>query len=624
MGASSGLNSQHAPEKSNPMIDPISYARFAEGYTKVIIVHTRSERMSNKPHVLVIGGGSTGCGIARDLAMRGLEVTLVEKGNLTHGTTGRMHGLLHSGGRYAVSDQASAKECIDENRILREIASHCVEMTGGLFVKRPEDTEEYFQKKVDGCKECDIPVEILSAEEARKVEPYLAKDIDKAIKVPDGAVDPFRLCVANAASAEEHGARIETHAPVVDVLTENGEVVGVEVEHETGPGKRVHRQPGTREKIRADYVVNATGAWAGQIGQMAGLEQDIEVRPGKGVMTIMNTRQVDTVINRCKPKGDADIVVPHETTCILGTTDEEVEDPEDYPEEQWEVDMMIDTLSELVPILKEARTIRSFWGVRPLYEPPGTGTSDSTDITRQYFLLDHEERDNITGMTSIVGGKFTTYRLMAEEISDHVCEKFDIDVECETADVPLPGSEDFSVLDDYMDQYGIRSPIGRRSTQRLGSRTDEVLSIDGPNPTVCECEAVTRAEIRDGIEGSGSDLNAVRIRTRASMGNCQGAFCCHRMAAELYDEYDEPIAYDAWDELYQERWKGERHALWGTQLSQAALKYALHSTTMNRDKDLATTDAVVDFSAFDSGTDASPATGSASTAATDGGRTGGD
>ena len=624
MGASSGLNSQHAPEKSNPMIDPISYARFAEGYTKVIIVHTRSERMSNKPHVLVIGGGSTGCGIARDLAMRGLEVTLVEKGNLTHGTTGRMHGLLHSGGRYAVSDQASAKECIDENRILREIASHCVEMTGGLFVKRPEDTEEYFQKKVDGCKECDIPVEILSAEEARKVEPYLAKDIDKAIKVPDGAVDPFRLCVANAASAEEHGARIETHAPVVDVLTENGEVVGVEVEHETGPGKRVHRQPGTREKIRADYVVNATGAWAGRIGKMAGLEQDIEVRPGKGVMTIMNTRQVDTVINRCKPKGDADIVVPHETTCILGTTDEEVEDPEDYPEEQWEVDMMIDTLSELVPILKEARTIRSFWGVRPLYEPPGTGTSDSTDITRQYFLLDHEERDNITGMTSIVGGKFTTYRLMAEEISDHVCEKFDIDVECETADVPLPGSEDFSVLDDYMDQYGIRSPIGRRSTQRLGSRTDEVLSIDGPNPTVCECEAVTRAEIRDGIEGSGSDLNAVRIRTRASMGNCQGAFCCHRMAAELYDEYDEPIAYDAWDELYQERWKGERHALWGTQLSQAALKYALHSTTMNRDKDSATTDAVVDFSAFDSGTDASPATGSASTAATDGGRTGGD
>ena len=576
--------------------------------------------MSNKPHVIVIGGGSTGCGIARDLAMRGLEVTLVEQGNLTHGTTGRMHGLLHSGGRYAVADQIAAEECIDENRILRDIASHCVEMTGGLFVKRPEDTEEYFQKKLEGCKECNIPAEVLSAEEARKIEPYLAKDIDKAIKVPDGAIDPFRLCVANAASAEEHGARIETHAPVVDILKEDGEVVGVEVEHETGPGKRVHREPGTREEIRGDYVVNATGAWAGRIGEMAGLEKEIQVRPGKGVMTIMNTRQVDTVINRCKPKGDADIVVPHETTAILGTTDVEVDDPEDYPEEQWEVDLMIDTLSELVPMLKDARTIRSFWGVRPLYEPPDTGTSDSTDITRRYFLLDHEERDNVNGMTSIVGGKFTTYRLMAEEISDHVCEKFGIDAECETHTTPLPGSKDFSVLDDYMEQYGIRSPIGRRSTQRLGSRTDEVLDIEGPNPTVCECEAVTRAEIKDGIEGSGSDLNAVRLRTRGSMGNCQGAFCCHRMAAELYDEYDETIAYDAWDELYQERWKGERHALWGTQLSQAALKYSLHATTMNRDKDAATTDSVVDFAAFDSGAGTASSEGAAGTAATDGGR----
>jgi glycerol-3-phosphate dehydrogenase len=556
--------------------------------------------------------------------MRGLEVTLVEQGNLTHGTTGRMHGLLHSGGRYAVADQASAKECIEENRVLRDIASHCVEMTGGLFVQRPEDSDEYFQEKLEGCRECGIPAEVLSAEEAREIEPYLAKDIKRAIKVPDGAVDPFRLCVANAASAEEHGARIETHAPVVDVLTEGDEVVGVEVEHESGPGKRVHREPGTREEIHADYVVNATGAWAGRVGEMAGLEQEIEVRPGKGVMTIMNTRQVDTAINRCKPKGDADIIVPHETTAILGTTDVEVEDPEDYPEEQWEVDLMIDTLSDLVPMLEEARTIRSFWGVRPLYEPPGTGTSDSTDITRDFFLLDHSDRDGVENFTSIVGGKFTTYRMMGEDISDHVCEQFGIDVECRTADEPLPGSEDFTVLRDYMEQFGIRSPIGRRSAQRLGSRTDEVLDYDGPNPTVCECEAVTRAEVKDGIEGSGSDLNATRLRTRASMGNCQGAFCCHRMSAELYDEYDAETAYDAWDELYQERWKGERHALWGTQLSQAALKYSLHATTMNRDKDAATTDSVVDFSAFDSGTAAGTSGGTTGTAATDGGRTGDD
>ena len=581
--------------------------------------------MSNAPSVLVIGGGSTGCGIVRDLAMRGLDVTLVEKGNLTHGTTGRMHGLLHSGGRYAVSDQSSATECIEENRVLRRIATHCVEMTGGLFVQRPEDDDDYFEKKLEGCRECGIPAEVLSPEEAREIEPHLAGDIERAIRVPDGAIDPFRLCVANAADAIDHGARVETHAEVTDVLVEDGEVVGVEVEHESGEGSFVHGGAGEREQIYADHVINATGAWAGQIGDMAGV--DVAVRPSKGVMTIMNVRQVDTVINRCKPKGDADIVVPHETTCILGTTDEEVDDPEDYPEEGWEVDMMIDTLSDLVPMLSEARTIRSFWGVRPLYEPPEVASEDPTDITRDFFLLDHDDRDDLPGMTSIVGGKLTTYRLMAEKIADHVCDRLGVDAECRTAREPLPGSEDFSVLRDWMDEFGLRSPVGRRSAERLGSRMDDVIGAwDGPNPTVCECEAVTRAEIHDAIEGAGSDLNAVRLRTRASMGNCQGAFCCHRMANELVPEYDEVVARDAFEDLYQERWKGERHALWGQQLSQAMLKHMLYATTMNRDADPATTEESVDFGAFDAGPgaaadpDAGPESGSsADDALADGG-----
>lgn len=571
--------------------------------------------MTDRVDALVVGGGSTGCGIARDLAMRGLSVTLVEQGNLTHGTTGRMHGLLHSGGRYAVSDQASARECIEENRILREIAGHTVEMTGGLFVQLEDDPDEYFEKKLAGCRECGIPAEVLSGEEAREREPYLTRKVKRAIAVPDGAIDPFRLCVANAADAERHGARIETHAKVTDVLVENealcaskipsgrsprgGErVIGCEIEHESGPGKRVHGKAGTTEEIRADHVINATGAWAGRIGDLAGV--DVEVRPSKGVMVIMNVRQVDTVVNRCRKKGDADIIVPHETTAILGTTDVEVDDPEEYPEERWEVDLMIETLSQLVPILGEARTIRSFWGVRPLYEPPGTGTTDPTDITRDFFLLDHEERDSLPGMTSIVGGKFTTYRAMAEKISDHVCTKLGVSAACRTADEPLPGSEDFSVLRDYMEEFGIRSPIGRRSAQRLGSRADEVLKNAQPNPVVCDCEAVTRAEIQDAIDGSGSDLNAVRLRTRASMGNCQGGFCCHRMASELYPRYDAETVSAAWDELVQERWKGERHALWGEGLSQAALNYQLHGTTMSLDR----TPDVSEFGTFDSGAEA--------------------
>jgi glycerol-3-phosphate dehydrogenase len=355
---------------------------------------------------------------------------------------------------------------------------------------------------------------------------------------------------------------------------------------------------------------------------MAGV--DVEVRPSKGVMTVMNTRQVDTVINRCRPKGDADIVVPHETACILGTTDEEVDDPEDYPEEEWEVDLMIETLSELVPALKDARTLRSFWGVRPLYEPPGTGTEDPTDITRDYFLLDHDERDDLPGMTTIVGGKLTTYRMMAESISDHVCDLLGHEATCDTADAPLPGSESEARMEELMDEFGIRSPVARRSGQRLGSRAEDVLGEYDPNPIVCECEGVTRAEVQDAIGDAGSDLNAVRLRTRASMGNCQGGFCTHRIASELAQEYPEPVVRDAEDELYQERWKGQRHALWGRQLSQAMLNHLLHATTMNRDGDPANLDTEVDFGAFDAGSTGGPAGadegGESGTAAADGGR----
>ena len=549
--------------------------------------------------MLVVGGGSTGAGVARDLAMRGLEVTLVEQGNLTHGTTGRMHGLLHSGGRYAVADPDSAAECIAENRVLRDIAAHCVEMTGGLFVKRPEDSEDYFERKLRGCEDCGIPAEVLSGTDARRMEPRLAPDIDRAISVPDAAIDPFRLVVANAADAEAHGARVETHTAVTDLLVEGGEVVGAELDHGSGPDKRVRGREGERETLRVDHVVNATGAWAGRVGEMAGVE--VDVRPSKGVMTVMNVRQVDTVVNRCRPKGDADIIVPHETAAILGTTDEEVADPAEFPEEQWEVDLMIEELSKLVPALREARTLRSFWGVRPLYEPPEVGSEDPTDITRDFFLLDHADRDGLPGLTSIVGGKLTTYRLMAEAVADHICARFGVRADCRTADEPLPGSDDFSALREHMDEFGLRSPVGRRSVERLGSRADEVLDTEGPNPTVCECEAVTRAEVQDAIADAGPDLNAVRVRTRASMGNCQGGFCAHRLAGELHGDYDEAVVREAWDELLAERWKGQRHALWGEQLSQAALNYALQATTGNRDRDPADSGDALDFAAFDGG-----------------------
>ncbi|CQR52453.1 anaerobic glycerol-3-phosphate dehydrogenase subunit GlpA [Haloferax massiliensis] len=553
--------------------------------------------------VVVIGGGATGTGTARDLAMRGFDVTLVERGNLTEGTTGRTHGHLHSGARYVVSDKESAVDCMRENRVLHRIAGHCIEDTGGLFVQLEGDSDDYFERKLAGCAECDIPTEVISGEEARRREPYLTDAVERAIWVPDGAVDPFRLCVANAASAVEHGARIETHAEVVDLVVEGGRVAGVEVERR-GPNHRGEGAAGDTETFEADYVVSATGAWAGQLAAMAGV--DLEMAISKGAMVVTNVRQLDTVINRCLPKGEGDTIIPHETTVLLGANDDPVDDPDDYPEEQWEVDMMIDVASEMVPVVADARMIRAYWGVRPLYDPNPESTTDPGDVTRNYFVLDHAERDGVGGFASVVGGKLTTYREMAESVGDHVCEVLGVEEPCRTDEVPLPGSADPSALDEYMDEFDLRSPIARRSGQRLGDRAPEVLDIDGPNPTLCECEAVTRAEVRDAIDQVGADLNGVRLRTRASMGNCQGGFCSHRLGAELYPDHGAEAARDAVDELYQERWKGQRHALWGEQLSQAMLNAMLHATTMNHDANHVVGDENIEYRAFDGGRTAVP------------------
>ena len=548
------------------------------------------------PKVVVVGGGATGTGTARDLAMRGFDVTLLERGNLTHGTTGRTHGHLHSGGRYAVSDQESAIDCMKENRILRTIAAHCVEETGGLFVQLEGDSEAYFEEKLRGCEECGIPTEVISGAEARRQEPYLTKRTEKAIRVPDHAIDPFRLCVANAADAITHGATVETHAAVVDLLVEGGAVTGVQFERQA-PNYHGKGSEGDVETITCDHVVSATGAWAGQIASM--VDVDVEMALAKGAMVVTNVRQLDTVINRCLPKGDGDTIIPHETTVLLGANDDPVDDPDDYPEEQWEVEMMIELAAEMVPIIDSARMIRAYWGVRPLYDPEPGATTDTGNVTRNYFVLDHLERDGIAGFTSIVGGKLTTYREMAEAVTDHLCDRLGVSARCRTHEQPLPGSSDPAVLEEYMNKFNLRSPVAKRSVKRLGDRAENVLTGTSPNPVVCECEAVTRAEIQDAIDGSGPDLNAVRLRTRASMGNCQGGFCTHRMGAELFETVDALTARDAIDELYQERWKGQRHTLWGQHLSQVMLNHMLHATTMNHDADHEL--AGCDFNEFDTG-----------------------
>ena len=122
-------------------------------------------------HAVIIGGGGTGAAVAHDLTLRGFKVTLVERGELTSGTTGRHHGLLHSGARYAVKDKESAVECIEENTILRRIAPGTFELNDGLFVALTDEEVAYSHEFFESCQECGIPVRRLTREEVLKREP---------------------------------------------------------------------------------------------------------------------------------------------------------------------------------------------------------------------------------------------------------------------------------------------------------------------------------------------------------------------------------------------------------------------------------------------------------------------
>ena len=127
--------------------------------------------LAQESDVIVIGGGATGAGIARDCALRGLRVTLVERHDIATGATGRNHGLLHSGARYAVTDGESARECISENQILKRIARHCVEPTDGLFITLPEDELSFQATFVSACATAGIRAEIIDPALARRIEP---------------------------------------------------------------------------------------------------------------------------------------------------------------------------------------------------------------------------------------------------------------------------------------------------------------------------------------------------------------------------------------------------------------------------------------------------------------------
>jgi len=442
--------------------------------------------------ILVIGGGATGTGVVRDLAMRGLRTILVERSDLATGTTGRYHGLLHSGGRYAVKDPHAARECIEENRILRRIMPQCIEDTGGYFVVTPWDSPEYAPMFVQGCRHAGIPLEEVPVGQMLREEPLLNPKITHCYRVPDAAADSWLAADLNALSAREYGATILRYHKTIKLLREADRVVGA-VCLDVARDEEV--------TIYADFVINASGAWAGQITESIGVP--VHIVPGKGVMLAANHRILNTVVNRCKMPSDGDILVPIHTVTVIGTTDVHVSDPDRFAIEPWEVRLMLEEGDKLVPGFKDMRMLRAWAGVRPLYQE--SQISDTRDISRAFVLLDHEQRDGLFGLVTITSGKWTTYRKMAEVTADLVCSKLGSERPCRTHQEVLP-------TDSHKPGYHI-----------MGSRFAAVESDRDYGRLICECELATVDDVTAAIQqGVANTIDDIRRDIRLGMGPCQG------------------------------------------------------------------------------------------------------
>ena len=404
------------------------------------------------PQVLIIGGGGTGGALAHDLALRGLRVTLVERGEVTSGSTGRHHGLLHSGARYATTDRATAIECSAENKILRRICPGSFEENDGLYVALTDEDAAYADVFLEAAWQCAVPAKRLERDAALRMEPGLNPALKFAIQVPDATMDAMRMPLRFFASARSHGAQIKPFTEVVAVTMSGRTVTGVTV--------RDHAA-GRDYEIGADIVINAAGPWAGRVAALAGPSVPLVLTAG--LMVAVRGRHCNTVVSRLRDPDDGDIVVPQRASTIAGTSSWIVEDADDAGVPPDRVETIVRDGAMLVPALAGAE-IRATWtAVRPLIGESsavarrknartgrGVGSASggsgaaadgramAREMGRGMRCIDHAlDAAPTEGFVTIAGGKATTLRAMAETTADVVCAKLGLDCPCATADYVL-------------------------------------------------------------------------------------------------------------------------------------------------------------------------------------------
>ena len=412
--------------------------------------------MNTHYDVIVIGAGINGAGIARDAALRGLKVLLVDKGDIGGGTSAASTRLIHGGLRYLEQFEFGlVRESLTERETLLRIAPHLVRPVA-ITIPIYEQSRRGRTTIRAGMIAYDLLSwgkslprhRMQSAQATLKQLPGLnPKGLVGSAIYYDAQVEfAERLVVENVLAAVEAGATVRTYTRVVEVLSEEGRVAGVQLEGDLA------------ESVKADFVINAAGPWVDEL-------QDQRLIGGTKGSHIVVAPFADSpesaVYVEAASDGRPFFVIPWNGNYLIGTTDVRFEDaPDQVCSELWEIDYLLAETNRAFPEagLTRERVLYTYSGVRPL---PFTTNEHEQKITRRHFLREHPQFKNLI---SVVGGKLTTYRSLAEQCVDRIVSGHG-STRSKTDEIPLPGAVDYS-------------PNPRERLQRIyGSRAKKVFEL---------------------------------------------------------------------------------------------------------------------------------------------------
>ena len=458
----------------------------------------------------MIGGGLTGAGIARDLALRGLSVMLLEKDDWGRGAS---TWLLHGGPRSFDVDWDSTQVALQETAQIVSAAPHLARRRAMLV---PVLTGERLPALPGS-----VPHMRVAGGEARRLEPGLSPHVTEALVLEEWSVDPHRLAWANVLDAVRSGADAHNHTRVESLLREGPQVAGV----------RYRAPDGRRAEATARVVVNAAGPWAPQVCALAGV--DLPLRLAKAVHVVYDRQLSGLPISAEAVDGGEVVLLPHGGATLLGAADADHYGDPDAPEAlPDDVDYLVQAAEQVFPSIREHRPVRAAASVRgALFQ----WRTPAGDLPRGFEVVDHERRDRVPGLVSVAGGTLGLYRLTAERTADAVCSRLGVRAGGTTAGRPLPGAGGVAPpARELARDHGIPSLAAARILRRHGSEAAEVLQDQRRGRLVCRCEALTEAElVHAARQEQVRTLTDAFRRVGLAAGPCAGAACVERAAEVL-------------------------------------------------------------------------------------------